>query len=145
MQNSDLLSPFSLLSLVIFQAVAGCGGTATSPDETPVLYQFRLYGHPATEDFLAVISDPTTKALARSQLALPEAQRFLHVQGMVANGNDGYNLAWNWHFSGSVTLVQVSIEACDTTPTQIEANVSYWETAPGGACPWTSYVYAELP
>ena len=104
-----------------------------------------MRGMSVDQDFRAVISNQEVKALARAQLALPESQRTLHVAGSIGQTNGGYNLNWSWHFVGSVALTEVSTELCDTSPAQIEANVEYWLTAPGGACPWVSYVYAEVP
>ncbi len=128
-------------------SVCGCGGSGSLhvPDDTPVVFQFRMRRLPSENDFRATISTPQYKALARAQLALPDAQRKLHVHGNIGKTNGGYNLNWSWHFEGSVTLAEVSIELCDTTPAQIEANVDSWVAASSGACPWASYVFAELP
>jgi hypothetical protein len=123
-------------------AAAACGG-GDAADE-PLLLHFKLHGRPASEDFRAYVASPAAKAAARAQLALPADQRLMHAAGKVAHGAGGFNLGWNWHFTGAVTLERVSIEACDTTPTMIAADVAYWAGAGVGACPWGSYVHAEV-
>jgi hypothetical protein len=125
-------------------ALGACGGGDT-PADGAVLFHFKLHGRPASEDFRAYIAAPAAKAAARAQLGLPIEQRLMHAAGRVAHGSGGFNLAWNWHFSGAVTIERISIEACDTTPSMIAANVAYWVSAGTGACPWGSYVHAELP
>lgn len=130
-----------LHSIVIL--VAACGG-GSDADDQPVLFHFKLHGQPATEDFRAYIASPSAKVAARAQLSLPVDQRMLHASGRIGHGAGGFNLGWNWHYSGPVTVERVSIEACDTTPSMIAANVAYWVTAGTGACPWGSYVHAEV-
>lgn len=138
---------FWMPCLLAALSISACGGGSSEGivDNTPVVFHFRMLGHPIDEDFLVGISNPETKALARAQLALPESQRTLHIAGGIGRGNGGYNFNWSWHFESNVALVEMSVELCDTSPALIEANVDYWVTAPGGACPWASYVYAELP
>jgi hypothetical protein len=128
---------------LLLLALAACGGGAD--DEAPARFHFKVHGQPASEDFVAYVADPVVKAAARAQLAIPAGERFLHAGGHVAHGSGGFNLAWNWHFRGGVTLERVSIEACDTLPSMVAANVAYWVSSGTGVCPWGSYVHAELP
>jgi hypothetical protein len=124
-------------------ALAACGGGGDS--EAPTRFQFKVHGQPSSEDFVACVADPAAKAAARAQLALPVQERLLHASGRVAHGSGGFNLGWNWHFSGAVALERVSIEACDTLPSMMAADVAYWIASGTGVCPWGSYVHAELP
>jgi hypothetical protein len=130
---------FLLPCLLATILLAACGGGSDPVvDNTPVTFHFRMRGHPVTEDFLAVISNPETKVLARAQLALPESQRMLHIAGGIGRGNGGYNFNWSWLFESNATLVEMSIELCDTSPSLIETNVDYWVAAAGRACPWAA-------
>lgn len=124
--------------------LAACGGGlgAEDDDDSPVLFHFKVRGQP-DDDFLATISDRGTKAQARDELELPARRRKLFPAGVIARTNGGYNFDWSWHFRGSVGLAEVSVEACQTTPALIEANLAYWVASPVGACPVGAYVYAE--
>jgi hypothetical protein len=128
-------SRLSVTGLLLF-ALASCGGGVDD---------FKVHGQPASEDFVAYVANPVVKAAARAQLALPARERMLHASGRVAHGSGGFNLGWNWHFRDGVTLERVSIEACDTLPSMVAANVAYWDSSGTGVCPWGSYVHAELP
>jgi hypothetical protein len=124
-------------------ALAACGGGGNG--EPPTRFLFKVHGQPASEDFVASVADPVMQAAARAQLALPASERLMHASGRVAHGSGGFNLGWNWHFSGPVKLQRVSIEACDALPSMVAADVDYWVASGTGVCPWGSYVHAELP
>jgi hypothetical protein len=141
--RNELWLPRAATAAALAVALVACGGGAD--DATPTRYHFKVHGQPASEDFVAYIGDPATKAAARAQLALPVQERLMHASGRVAHGSGGFNLAWNWHFSSAVTLQRVSIEACDTLPSMVAADVAYWVSSGTGVCPWGSYVHAELP
>jgi hypothetical protein len=135
-----------ILSVILAAAQVSCGSGDGDPADAsrPVLFHFKLHGQLASEDFRAYISSPAAKAAARAQLALPVAQRKLHAVGLIGHGTGGFNLGWNWHFRTMVVLEAVSIELCDTTPSLIAADVATWAAASTGACPWSSYVFAEV-
>jgi hypothetical protein len=81
-----------------------------------------------------------------AELDLPKEQRFMHVNGIIAEGNGGYNRYWSWHFQdGKWVLTQVSIELCDATPTYVEQNLDYFlNNIDGQFCPWGSKVDSEI-
>jgi hypothetical protein len=80
-----------------------------------------------------------------AELALPAAQRRLHITGPIALGNGGYNLSWQWHFvSEQWDMVEVSAETCDGAPQQVEQDVNHWVVDIGTFCPWNSYVQRKL-
>lgn len=65
---------FLIPCLLAVLSISACGGGSSEPvaNITPVAFHFRMRGQPVAEDFIAIISTPETKALARAQLALPE-------------------------------------------------------------------------
>ena len=123
-----------------------CGGSdaPTAPPERSFLFAMR--GIPDAEGrFVAVTSDARTLALLDGQLALPEAQRNLHINGPVATGNGGHNLEWSWHFEPDRwELVEISIELCDGRPQHVEDDVEKGIADVGRFCPWASFVAREL-
>jgi hypothetical protein len=133
------------LACFLLIGLAACGGGGGGDDANTSRFHFKVHGQSSSEDFVAYIADPSSKAAARSQLALPANQRRMHASGRVAHGSGGFNFNWNWHFSGVVTLTQVSIEGCDALPSMVAADVDYWIRSGTGVCPWSSYVHAELP
>ena len=116
----------------------------TSPG--PPRFLFAMRSVPGADgQFVAETSDPAVLATLRAQLALPVAQRDLHVSGALARGGAGYNLAWSWHLvPGAWNMVELSVETCDGTPAMVEADPDTWVDQIGTFCPWASYVQSEL-
>ena len=135
-------------AIVIFLAVflMFCGGHDRPSMPAERAFLFAMRGIPDAEgQFVAVTTDPRTLALLEAQLALPEAQRNLHINGPIASGNGGHNLGWSWHFvPGGWELVEISIELCDGRPQMVEDDVERWIDDVGAFCPWGSYVRSEL-
>ena len=97
------------------------------------------------EDFVAVTTDQTVIAAARSQLLLPASERILHIHGTIGLGGGGHNLQWDWHFlPGQWNLVEESVEICDGVPSAVQASIGTWRDTVASFCPFTSYVKAEL-
>lgn len=127
---------------VALAAALGCDSTAPPDRSVSFLFQHRAVPGPAGQ-FVAGTDDPDVLRLAREQLALPEADRNLHINGVIARGQEG-NLTWTWHFEpGEWTLAEVSVEVCDGTPQMVEDDLDYWVDQVGRFCPWASYVAAE--
>jgi len=104
-----------------------------------------LHGFLESEDFVAITSDPDLISLLESQLALPEEERFLHINGLISASNGCHNHDWSWHFTyGDWSLAEMSIELCDGIPSMVEADTSYWLNTVGYFCPWSSYVLREI-
>ena len=132
------------LLLVPLAACRGSDGGAVKP---PAERAF-VFGTRGVADvdgrFVAVTSDPIVLAKLEAELALPAAERFLHIHGPIARGDGGHNLAWSWHFvPGGWDLVEISAEVCDGTPRMVEADVNSWVDKVGTFCPWSSYVQGE--
>jgi hypothetical protein len=136
----------SILAVFFCIPLASCGGGGggNSPAPAEVTFTFRLHGAPASEEFRIRSSSQTFISAARMQLSLPEPQRHLFPVGGIASGSGGVNLAWSWHFNDA-TLSEVAIELCDGRPSFVEADLNYWLNTVHSFCPWSAYVYAELP
>jgi hypothetical protein len=95
--------------------------------------------------FVVMTSDPLVIQMARTQLSLPERERNMHINGVIARGNGGHNLNWSWHFvPNQWTLAEISIELCDGVPQMVEDNLDYWVDTVRQFCPWGSYVLREI-
>lgn len=116
------------------------------PASPPRAFLFAIRGLPESEgNFIAVTSDPVVLRRLEVQLALPPDSRNLHIHGPVATGDGGHNAPWSWHFvPGEWDVVEVSIELCDGTPADVEADPAGWMDQAGAFCPWGSYVVREL-
>ncbi len=108
-------------------------------------FEFAIRHTDSSQNFIAATSDSTLISYLEGQLALPEKDRNLHIDGSIAEGNDGYNKCWSWHFIvGKWQLVQISIELCDGISSDVEANPDYWINTVKSFCPWSSYVLKEI-
>ena len=140
------LNRIGLVALMAL-CLVGCNKPNDNNAATTTTFHFKMRGDSlGLEDFRAATKDQNVIAYARGQLAMPEADRQLHIAGPVDYGNGGLNLDWNWHFiADSWELVEVSVELCDTGPVLISQCVECWVSAPDpGACPWGSYVAYEV-
>lgn len=145
-----------VLLAIFLLGLSACGGSnnnneppvaATPAPATTVSFLFGIHGDATgAEDFIALTSDPSLIALARSELTLPTEQRGLHLHGQIAAGNEGYNRTWKWHLiPDQWHLVEISAEVCDLSPSVVDQSVDYWIETVGTFCPWHSFVQAELP
>jgi hypothetical protein len=107
-------------------------------------FEFGCVGYDSTENFIAATTDTIQLSIADSLLFLPDSLRGRHIHGLVAFGNDGYNLNWNWHFiPNKWQLVETSVELCDTRPSAIRNDSSYWDDTLL-VCPWCTYIIREI-
>lgn len=120
-------------------------------DDSLRYFEFALHGAGPDEHFRAATSDSATLAMIDQQLALPESERALHINGLIDSGSGGHNTTaggvfhWSWHLTPNQwQLVEVSIELCDGTPSMVEADLDYWLHTVGAFCPWGSYVSHEV-
>jgi hypothetical protein len=124
-------------------ALASCGGGDAGP--APVTFAFRRHGLGPSEEFRVATTSPQFIEQARGQLALPADRRRLFAAGPIRAGDGGENPGWSWHFTDEVVLAQASIELCDGRPSMVEADLRYWLRTVRSFCPWSAYVFAELP
>ena len=61
--------------------------------------------------------------------------------GRLLRGKVSYNQPWSWHIdSGDIHMAEVTIELCDGTPSQVEANLDYWVDTVQRFCPWSAKI-----
>ncbi|HUV52646.1 MAG TPA: hypothetical protein VMW64_06185 [Dehalococcoidia bacterium] len=61
--------------------------------------------------------------------------------GRIIKGEASYNEPWNWHIdSEDIHMAEVTIELCDGTPSQVEANLDYWVETVKRFCPWNARI-----
>jgi hypothetical protein len=61
--------------------------------------------------------------------------------GKLLRGAVVYNAPWNWHIdSEDIQMADFTIELCDGTPSQVEANLDYWVDTVQRFCPWSAQI-----
>ncbi len=135
-------------ALILVLLAASCESGTDSPiiPPGPRTFVFGMHNIPdAQGQFLAATSDAAVLQKLAAQLALPAADRNLHISGPIERGTGSDNLSWHWRFVESRwDMVEVSIELCDGTPEMVEQDVDKWVQDVGVFCPWNSYVQREL-
>jgi hypothetical protein len=130
----------ALFCIILLLALTSCDSKSGR-----VTFEFGMDRGDKNALFLATTSESEIIMRARAELTKPEAERRLHINGRIAEGNDG-NLGWNWHFvDNEWSLEEISIEVCDGSPQYVEENLDEWlSTVPGSLfCPWHSFVLRE--
>lgn len=123
-------------------ALAACGdasgeSTAPPPAVTPD-HLFRVAGHP--DSMLLAI---TSAAVRQQADSLVSSGAIRWVVGKSVQGDGGFNTGWSWHLDpATIGFAEITIEACQTWPSAIEQNLSYWLTF-GTVC--VSGTVAPLP
>ncbi|MCF6212685.1 MAG: hypothetical protein L3J45_01530 [Flavobacteriaceae bacterium] len=98
------------------------------------------------EKFLVRTSNSETLVVLDNLLSLPKNERALHINGKIARGNNNYNYNWSWHFKDNEwTMVELSVELCDASPSFVENNLDYFiSNINGSYCPWDSILDKEM-
>ena len=147
MKCAPATSTLRLVLLGLLMAASAVGCANPDPDPDPAVadgYLFGFTGNPDF-DFVAVTSDSLVVALLEVQLALPEDERRMHINGPIGRGDGEHNLEWDWHFlPGQWALVEISIELCDGTPDFVNDNIAYFIDTVGRFCPWGAHVLKKL-
>jgi hypothetical protein len=61
--------------------------------------------------------------------------------GHIIEGEVSYNEPWSWHIdSEDIHMAEVTMELCDGTPSQVEANLDYWLETVQRFCPWSAKI-----
>lgn len=150
LQRSRVVFPV-LLKVITALVLAGLIGSCSDEGDSrfrsiEATYRFGMRGDlDGAEDFVALTSDADIIAQARAQLALPDSERSLHINGPIERGNGGHNLSWGWHFTPDAwVLTGSSAEVCDGGPQGVEDDLDYWVDTLQSFCPWSSYVKEEV-
>jgi hypothetical protein len=129
-------------AVAIVVAATDCG-SPNAPSRPDAIFQVRACRGsrlaPDGQVFRILLRDSTVIAQARALIG-SSTRRI--VLGTLAQGNGGFNTAWNWHLDpDTVRFPEVAIELCDGCPSDVEATgVTY---GGGTFCPWTSEIIAE--
>jgi hypothetical protein len=79
------------------------------------------------------------------QLALPEDERLLHINGFLDYGDSGFNQPWSWHIiPNEWVLAEMSIGTCNGEPENVESDLDYWIGTVGQLCNWGSFIKEEI-
>jgi hypothetical protein len=136
------LPVIGLIFLLLCLPLLGCAGSGLSltPSPTPslsggILVTFDVNG----ETYKIFIKNEQTieqvYAVQRgeSQATIPS--------GKLIKGSIWYNEPWSWHIdSEDIQMAEVTMELCDGTPSQVEANLNYWVDTVGRFCPWNAKI-----
>lgn len=122
---------------------SACGTTDPSPGDEPRHFEFIDTTH--EETFVVATSDPEVIEKVEAQLAKPKEERKLHINGVIARGEQNYNPGYPWHFvEGEWALAELSAEVCDGRPSSVSEDLDYWVDEVGRFCPWSSRVKREV-
>ena len=92
------------------------------------------------ERFRALLTDPADVAIAQALLAGEEAPSI--PNGLVAQGDGGFNAPWTWHLDPeSIEFADMTVEVCDGLPSYVEAGT----VTSDRYCPWGAVVVAVEP
>jgi hypothetical protein len=86
----------------------------------------------------------TNRETIEQVLALEAGQSAAAIpSGRVLRGEVPYNKPWSWHIDPEdIHLAEITIELCDGTPSQVEANLDYWVETVQRFCPWGASLLA---
>jgi len=120
----------------------GCSVDSRTHDDT---VRFEFIHASNNEVMIAETSHEATIALVRAELQKPMKERTLHISGSIADGTAANSREWSWHFiPGQWSMVEASVELCDSWPSYIEENLENWIGEVRTFCPWASRVNKEL-
>ena len=113
--------------------------------QTLRFYEFGFHSQPDSVNVIAATSDTTVITKALAQLALPENERMLFINGELQYSTGTNNPLYSWHFvTDAWDLVEVAVEVCDGQPSDVENDKPYWIDLIGRFCPWSSFLKREI-
>ena len=141
--------PRTILTIMLLLIISSCSGENRLQDlDEGVGFRFGMWNDTTgIQDFIAGTTNDEIIEIAQGQLLLPVSERTFHIHGLVAHGNEGYNLDWEWHFIPSEwVLAEESTEVCDVNPLYIKELLDLMPDTITSMpfCPLSSYVKAEV-
>lgn len=116
-------------------------------DTTYSYFKVGIHGQPSTPQYQYIVATNDSELIAQcqEQLALPEDQRTLHINGALDWGDGGFNAPWSWHIvPNDWFLAEISMELCDGLPQDVEDNLDYWINTVGRFCCWSSFIKKRI-
>lgn len=118
---SSKLRSSDAFACALLLALAGCGGSSGEGSQEAL---FRL--RPGTASAAVHLEISNAAAVAEAQ-ALLQTGEVRWAAGVIRRGDGGFNAPWSWHLDpATVSFAEVTIEACQATPTYIEQTLDYW-------------------
>ena len=133
--------------LFSFLFIFNLGFSQTDPvfDSTYVFFTVGIHGAEDTSNYVVTTNNNDLIDQCHEQLALPEDERFLHINGFLDYGDSGFNQPWSWHIiPNEWVLAEMSIGTCNGEPEDVESDLNYWIGTVGQLCNWGSFIKEEI-
>jgi len=133
--------------LFSFLFIFNLGFSQTDPvfDSTYVFFTVGIHGAEDTSNYVVTTNNNDLIDQCQEQLALPEDERFLHINGFLDYGDSGFNQPWSWHIiPNEWVLAEMSIGTCNGDPEDVESDLDYWIGTVGQLCNWGSFIKEEI-
>lgn len=110
------------LEMVVTKKPALSGGILATFDVVGEAYSIFITNKTTIEEVFAL-------QRGESQATIPS--------GRLVRGGVDYNAPWSWHIDPEdIHMAEITIELCDGTPSQVEADLDYWLSTVQRFCPW---------
>ena len=133
--------------LFSFLFIFNLGFSQTDPvfDSSYVFFTVGIHGAEDTSNYVVTTNNNDLIDQCHEQLALPEDERFLHINGFLDYGDSGFNQPWSWHIiPNEWVLAEMSIGTCNGDPEDVESDLDYWIGTVGQLCNWGSFIKEEI-
>ena len=95
------------------------------------------------EQFRVRIESAFLATTARRMMSGQEAQKV--ITGTVVRGDGGFNTGYGWHMKpNTIQFADVTIEACDGRPSDVQSDITYWVDTVKRYCPWGGRFVSEI-
>ena len=83
-------------------------------DSSYVFFAVGIHGEEDTSNYVVTTNNNDLIDQCLEQLALPEDERLLHINGFLDYGDSGFNQPWSWHIiPNEWVLAEMSIGTCN--------------------------------
>ena len=114
-------------------------------DSSYVFFAVGIHGEEDTSNYVVTTNNNDLIDQCLDQLALPEDERLLHINGFLDYGDSGFNQPWSWHIiPNEWVLAEMSIGTCNGEPEDVESDLDYWIGTVGQLCNWGSFIKEEI-